>query len=477
MSSDPATLKILNAFLPADDSGKLYDVTCYRDGSWTTIASEPSAKVAQLDVEGNVLASVTTLAEADGDQVLDAMGSLLIPGGLAHPHVHLDKCFLMDRCKPVEGTLAEALVSTSEAKKAFTFEDVVKRGRKLIRDSISHGVTTMRAHVEIDPAVTLTCLKAGLSLKQSFSASCDVEIVAFAQDRFFYPDTPSTEKEMHDLFESVIDLHLSFPSPSTSISAIGSAPYLEADRSLAIKNIEKTFALAKRAGVDVDFHIDYDVDPSTEALVWEVLRIAKLAGNTWEVKGRSRRITMGHSTKLSVFTEEQLDALRKNLEGLEGQVHFVALPPSDLYMQGRATPYGSRPRAVFEASELVGRKIPCCVGINNVGNLFTPQGDADPLAMLPLLVAIWQSAKPDMVKSLLSFVSSAAGLAAGADPTCIFAPIQSQGAGPATFTLIDGCRSLQSAVLAPRFGRTTVFNGRIVGRRTVVSSVDEGAEV
>lgn len=34
-------------------------------------------------------------------------------------------------------------------------------------------------------------------------------------------------------------------------------------------------------------------------------------------------------------------------------------------------------------------------------------------------------------------------------------------------TLIDGCKDLQSVVLAPTFGRTAIYKGKLVSRRTV----------
>lgn len=215
--------------------------------------------------------------------------------------------------------------------------------------------------VQVDPTVSLKCLHAGLKLQRAFAASCSLQLVAFAQDPFFYPSSPITEASISALFDSVIDLHLS--TSSRPLSAIGSAPYVEASRDAALRNISLVFALAKRAQVDVDFHLDYDLDPLTEPLVWDVLRLAKVAVNQWDVRGRLRRITLGHCTKLSLFNDAELDRLVHELEGFDGQVHFVALPPSDMFMQGRGTPYAARSRATFPALELVKRGISCSIGL------------------------------------------------------------------------------------------------------------------
>ena len=78
---------------------------------------------------------------------------VLLPS-LCHPHIHLDKCFLLSHLKYVDleivrGDFAEALELTSEAKKRFEEDDLITRGRWLIQESIAAGVTHMRAFVEV----------------------------------------------------------------------------------------------------------------------------------------------------------------------------------------------------------------------------------------------------------------------------------------------------------------------------------------
>ena len=74
-------------------------------------------------------------------------------------------------------------------------------------------------------------------------------------------------------------------------------------------------------------------------------------------------------------------------------------------------------------------------------------------------------------------VTTSAALAAGLDPWVpseAFLVAGGAGVGPATFVVLDGCTDVRSAVLAPSYGRTTIFEGRITARRTVTSAVDEG---
>jgi cytosine/adenosine deaminase-related metal-dependent hydrolase len=72
-----------------------------------------------------------------------------------------------------------------EAKSRFEHDDLMERGRALIEESLNFGVTHMRAFVEVDQAVGMKCLVAGLALKEEFHARCYIQICAFAQDPIF----------------------------------------------------------------------------------------------------------------------------------------------------------------------------------------------------------------------------------------------------------------------------------------------------
>jgi cytosine/adenosine deaminase-related metal-dependent hydrolase len=72
----------------------------------------------------------------------------------------------------------EALETTAEAKSNFAANrsDLLARGERLIRESVQCGVTSIRAHVEVDSTVNDACLDTALSLKSSFRDVCDIQI-------------------------------------------------------------------------------------------------------------------------------------------------------------------------------------------------------------------------------------------------------------------------------------------------------------
>ena len=56
-------------------------------------------------------------------------------------------------------------------------EDLYRRGERVIRESIGCGVTSMRAHVEVDSIVGFACLDVAEALRDKYKMICEVQIV------------------------------------------------------------------------------------------------------------------------------------------------------------------------------------------------------------------------------------------------------------------------------------------------------------
>jgi cytosine/adenosine deaminase-related metal-dependent hydrolase len=67
---------------------------------------------------------------------------------------------------------------TGKAKVSFPLDldDLYRRGARLIRESVECGVTSMRAHVEVDAIVGFACLDVAEALRDKFKLICDVQI-------------------------------------------------------------------------------------------------------------------------------------------------------------------------------------------------------------------------------------------------------------------------------------------------------------
>ncbi|GAD94683.1 hypothetical protein PVAR5_3312 [Paecilomyces variotii No. 5] len=336
---------------------------------------------------------------------------LVLPA-LTHPHIHLDKVFV--HCAPEyadllpsTGSFQEALSYTSRAKAQFTTPDLLRRGGWLIAESVASGVTAMRAYVEVDNAVQLTCLEAGIKLKETWKASCHVQLVCFAQDPIF--SGPHGE-ENRRLMETAIR--------KPEVEVIGTTPYVEATTSDAKQNIEWAIDRAIERGKHLDFHLDYNLDGGKEALVWHVISMLHAKG--WITKVPGKRVMLGHCTKLTLFSDEEWNRLATLIQEYGLPISFVGLPTSDIYMASPPavshSPPQVKPRGTLHVPDMIHKYgLDAVIGVNNVGNAFTPWGGPDPLSLACLGVGLYQKGTQTDAELLYECVSTRARAAIGLD--------------------------------------------------------------
>jgi len=119
----------------------------------------PDGRLVDLGTLAGTIAEIGSLADRPARRSVDC-GSRVLTPGLVDAHIHLDKALLSVRAPSIEGTVAEALRVTAEAKRAFTVDDIRSRARRVLDAAVRAGTTAMRSHVEIDPIVGLKSLEA-----------------------------------------------------------------------------------------------------------------------------------------------------------------------------------------------------------------------------------------------------------------------------------------------------------------------------
>jgi cytosine deaminase len=311
---------------------------------------------------------------ATRDIALD--GRLAIPG-FVETHIHLDKSCISDRCTCRTGTLQEAIETVAAAKLQFTEDDIYARARRTLEKAIVQGTTRMRSHVEVDPRIGLKGFRAIGQLKRDYAWAIDVEICVFPQEGL--NNDPGTFELLVEACESGADL-------------IGGCPYTDSDPNLQIARI---FELAKRYDVDIDFHLDFDLDPSWMHLD-EVCRQTKEHG--W-----GGRVAVGHVTKLSALDPEALQRVGAKLS--DAGVAVTVLPATDLFLMGRGASH-SVPRGVAPAHRLSEQSVVCSLATNNVLNPFTPFGDCSLLRIANLYANIAQTGRPDELQACFDMVTA-----------------------------------------------------------------------
>jgi cytosine/creatinine deaminase len=309
---------------------------------------------------------------------IELEGRLLVPG-FAETHIHLDKSCISDRCNCHTGTLQEAIQSVAAAKLAFTEEDIYARGRRTLEKAIVQGTTRMRAHVEVDPRIGLKGFRAISQLKRDYAWAMDIQVCVFPQEGLL--NDPGCDELLVEACDDGADL-------------IGGCPYMDSDPRGQIARI---FDLGKRYDLDIDLHLDFDLDPS-----W--MHLDEVCRQTLKF-GKGGRVAIGHVTKLSALDHDALERIGEKLA--DAGVAVTVLPATDLFLMGRGVEH-SVPRGVAPAHRLLRQGVACSLATNNVLNPFTPFGDCSLLRMANLYTNIAQLGRPDEMQACLEMVTSLA---------------------------------------------------------------------
>jgi cytosine deaminase len=325
--------------------------------------------------EGRIVAIEQNLVCDAPAQNLD--GRLIVPG-FVETHIHLAKSCIIDRCTIRHGTLAEAFAETTAAKRGFTEDDIYARASRALAKAISQGTTRLRTHVEIDPRIGFKGFNAIRKVQQDYAWAVDIEICVFPQEGLL--NDPGCEDLLIAGCRDGADL-------------IGGCPYVDSDPH---GHIARIFAIAKQFDLDIDFHLDFDLDPSWMHLD-EVLRQTERMG--W-----GGRVAVGHATKLSAIDTQALAAIARRLADVG--VAVTVIPATDLFLMGRDHDHNV-PRGVTPAHRLVSHGVTCSLATNNVFNPFTPYGDCSLIRMANLYANIAQVGHAAEIAALLDLVTTA----------------------------------------------------------------------
>ena len=327
-----------------------------------------------IGIKAGRFAAIEARLDAEGpEERLD--GCLVLPG-FVETHIHLDKSCLLGRCD-CGGGIDAAIASVALAKRSFTEEDVYERASRTLEKAILQGTTRMRTHVEVDPRIGLTSLRALLRLRREYAWAIAIELCAFPQEGLL--DDPGCEDVLAQALRAGADL-------------VGGAPYVDRD---SHGQIERIFALARRFDVDIDLHLDFSLDPSHFDLE-EVCRRT-------DAQGWGGRVAIGHVTKLSAVPPDRFERMGRRLA--QAGVALTVLPATDLFLAARDYDH-SVPRGVTPAHRLLDLGVTCSLSSNNVLNPFTPFGDCSLVRMANLYANVAQVGDPETMAACLDMVTT-----------------------------------------------------------------------
>lgn len=325
---------------------------------------------------------IEVLEDQDIDNELDASISRydakghFVCSGFFESHIHLDKACILDRCNVSEGTFTEAAEETDKAKEDFTEADVFNRASKVIEMAIKKGTVGLRTFVETDEKTKLEGFNAIKKARDKYAFAIDIEICAFAQSGLTTKRT--TQQLLQQALEQGADL-------------IGGCPYKDENPD---QHIEMIFDIAEKFDVDVDFHLDFDLDPKNSS-------IPKLVEETIN-RNYQGRVSIGHVTKLSAMDKMK----RGEMAGLlkSANITLTVLPATDIYING--SDYEALiPRGTVNANQFAELGINTTISSNNILNAFTPYGDASLIRMANMYANLAQLSSDDEISDAFDMIT------------------------------------------------------------------------
>ena len=296
----------------------------------------------ELELADGKIADVRTVA-ASGEQP-----RLALPA-FADLHLHADRAYAAGSRPP--RSLDDAVELVSEVKRASTEDAIRQRALLVLERALAHGTLRARTHVDVDELVEERALRGVLAAREELRGRVDVEIAAFATKLC----DPTTEEGRRRLVSAV----------EAGADVIGGVPAFHAD---ADASIAALLRLARHLGVPADLHIDETTDP-------HALRLERVADETLAL-GLEGRVSASHCCSLASVAPR--DAQRTVEKVAAARITVIVQPALNLYLQDRgdATP---RTRGLTLVRELQDAGVRVRFGSDNVGDVFYPYGDADPL--------------------------------------------------------------------------------------------------
>ena len=307
-------------------------------------------------------------------------------------HVHIDKTFVVDEVGAAEGDLFAAIDRMAEHRDGWSADHIESRMQRAIIEAYANGTRAMRTHLDWMGKDAPKSLAVFEKLRDAWRGKLTLQCVSLTPLDFF-DDAFDSE----DLALEVATANLTCDKASGEAALLGAFVYRN---ERIYDKLQRVFDLAIKNQLNLDFHVDEGLDADARGLK----AIAELTiKNNWQ-----GRVTCGHACSLAMQSDE--DALATLNLCAQAGIHLVALPATNLYLQGawNRTPIERGLTRLREAHEL---GVNCSIATDNVADGFYPYGSYNQLASYALGVQIGHLPNPlDWLSSITTAPSLAMNL-------------------------------------------------------------------
>ena len=308
-------------------------------------------------VDGRIAAIGRDLP-VDESTVVDLAGWIVLPAAV-EPHAHLDKAFLAERIDNPTGDLMGAITAMRANRHLLDLDETIERAERAARLMARNGYRAVRSHADATTEHGLHSIEALVEVRRRVVDVIDIEIVALCG----WPVVGPGAADQRALLRAALD---------AGADLVGGCPHLEQEGRSA-EATEFFLQTATDHGVGVDLHTDETLDP-------DVLGLVDLA--TMVLDGFELPVTASHCVSLGV----QDAARQREIAELVARagINVVALPHTNLYLQGRGSAPMPRGLTAVDALRRAGANV--AAGADNLQDPFNPLGRACPFETAGLMV-------------------------------------------------------------------------------------------
>lgn len=295
-----------------------------------------------------------------GATVEDLTGYLLLPAAV-EPHAHLDKAFLAELVPNPTGDLMGAIEAMQANRHVMDTAGIVQRAERAARLMAANGYTAIRTHADMTVEHGLRSVEALAEVRRKVADVIDIEIVVLAGWPFCGADGAETRALVRESLSMGADL-------------VGGCPHLEVHMGGDIESAtDLMLQIATDHGVGVDLHTDETLDPTANGLDVLARRV---------LDGFDLPASASHCVSLGVQTETQQRETAERVA--EAGVHVIALPHTNLFLQGRG--HVPMPRGLTAVAALRAAGVNVAAGADNLQDPFNPVGRACPFETAGLMI-------------------------------------------------------------------------------------------
>jgi cytosine/creatinine deaminase len=304
-------------------------------------------------------------------------------------HLHIDKTFVVDEVGAAEGDLFAAIERMAKHREGWSAEQIEARMQRALTEAYANGCRALRTHLDWMNKDAPKSLAVFEKLRDQWRGKLTLQCVSLTPLDYF-DDAFSSE----ELALEVATANLTCDQQRGEAALLGAFVYRN---ERIYDKLQRVFDLATKNHLDLDFHVDEGLDADARGL----RAIAELTIKN-DYKGR---VTCGHACSLAMQSDEEALATLKLCA--QAGIHLVALPATNLYLQGawNRTPIE---RGLTRLREARDAGVNVSIATDNVADGFYPYGSYNPLASYALGVQMGHLSQPlDWLSSITSTPSKA----------------------------------------------------------------------